>query len=159
MTMTRRTTVLKEIPADRFKVTVLTDGTTAQVEIMVKPSEDGLWKSLGLGVAKRRKVEARHNEVGINLALARAFQAAADTSAAECRERGYEPFPAPEPVAKVVQRIDPGVMQMALRNWLTGLGTDSYDDGGDLGDDAALLIKYYFAALRKAASEETDDGS
>lgn len=72
---------LTVVDPDDYKIIVLADGTTTSVEIVqsdIHPFSGRVDYSLGSGVARRRKGDPRDPELGIKLAMARAFQNAAE---------------------------------------------------------------------------------
>lgn len=60
-----------------YTVSVTLDGTTTLVEI----TDDDYDKIVGSGIARRRKGDRRDNDLGVALAMARAFQNASDNYA------------------------------------------------------------------------------
>jgi hypothetical protein len=63
-------------PGDAIKVTSMTDGTTSVVQLLL------YGEPIGTGIAKRRKGDERNDEIGMSLALTRAFTDAATRYAA-----------------------------------------------------------------------------
>lgn len=77
---------LKSLPESAVKVFVLTDGTSTVAEITVD-NQYGYPETVGVGTSKRRtwttphgrsKGDPRNPEIGVALAMSRAFKAAAD---------------------------------------------------------------------------------
>lgn len=77
---------LKALPEDSFRVAVITDGTHTVAEAVAR-NRWAEWETVGLGTSKRRtwvtphgtpKGDPRNEEIGVALAMSRAFKAAAD---------------------------------------------------------------------------------
>jgi hypothetical protein len=77
---------LKSLPENAVRVLVLTDGTETVAEV-VATNRLGYWETVGLGTSKRRtwvtphgrsKGDPRNEEIGVALAMSRAFKAAAE---------------------------------------------------------------------------------
>ncbi|MEU3052224.1 hypothetical protein [Streptomyces griseus] len=74
--------MLKTSNQDDFRVVLITDETETYVELSA-PDEFGIPRLIGKGVARRRKGEKRDENLGMTLALSRAFQEAAAVYSAE----------------------------------------------------------------------------
>lgn len=78
-------------PRNEVEVTVVTDGTTTEAVVRL----DGVSEPFAKGTAKRRRGDRRNPEVGILLALARAFEDGAGELRKSLADLGYEE-PGPE---------------------------------------------------------------
>lgn len=73
-------------PRNEVEVTVVTDGTTTEAVVRL----DGVSEPFAKGTAKRRRGDRRNPEVGILLALARAFEDGAGELRKSLADLGYE---------------------------------------------------------------------
>jgi hypothetical protein len=147
-----------------FKVIAFTDGTTTQVEILVREDGWAPWSQAGMGEAKRRKPEARNVGVGFNLAWARALQDAATKAAEACVKKGYPAFP--KAAVQPAQWLDNRALDVALRHYIAVLDYDLHKslesdetDGSDrYPEEVRDFARYYRQAVKGELKRDGDDG-
>ena len=103
--------------ADDMRTVRLTDGRNTIIDIQLRdPFAAGGWVSVGLGVARRRKGDARNADLGVDLALYRALADAAERHREEFARRwpGYFPkAPAEVRQARAATREAHGLIDRA----------------------------------------------